>query len=366
MTRVRRIMMLILAIFFCVTYVAAQDVVQSQSEILNTDSLEDGLQGSAEEYMEEFDPTEQADIFQGVLSVFKKAAVQSTHELKAALSTMLRVLLIVILCQIADAACDEHGKSVATMTGALAIVASCAAGIHAMVGLGRTTINEISGFSSLLMPVMVSAATASGSFTGAGVIYSLTSAFSALLVRLCNTVLVPAVYAYLALAMIDNVLQQERLKRLRELVGWCIEKGLRAIVYLYTGFLAITGALSGTADATALKAAKMTISGVVPVVGGIISGAAETVLSSATYLKNAIGTFGMLAIFSIFILPFLNMGISYILFKVSAALGGILESKHSSLLEAISTVMGYLLAMTASCALITFLSCCCFIRTVTI
>ena len=156
------------------------------------------------------------------------------------------------------------------------------------------------------------------------------------------------------------------MKRLRELVGWVIEKGLKTVVYLFTGFLTVTGALSAVTDSMTLKAAKMTISGVVPVVGGIISGAAETVLNSAAFLRNTIGTFGMVAVFAIFILPFLEIGICFVMFKVSAALGGILESKLSGLLESISAAMGYLLATIGCCALMAILSCCSFLKSVNI
>ena len=83
------------------------------------------------------------------------------------------------------------------------------------------------------------------------------------------------------------------------------------MMYLFTGFMAVSGLLSGHVDATALKAAKVTVSGMVPVVGGIISDAAETVLYSAGLLKGAVGTFGMLAVFAVFASPFLKMGLHY-------------------------------------------------------
>ena len=98
-----------------------------------------------------------------------------------------------------------------------------------------------------------------------------------MLVQISNGLIIPAIYAYVGLATADAVLQQERLKRFRELLGWLIEKGLRAIVYLFTGLLTMTGVLSGSTDAAVLKATKTAISTMVAVVGSIISGAAEMV-----------------------------------------------------------------------------------------
>lgn len=353
-----KIMCVILSVMLMVVSVSAQEVYEYQAEMYGLGELEGALQGNAGALMRDFEPFEQTNVSSGFLQIFKKAVSGSGNVLKHAVSLMIRILVIVILCQLAQSVFDEKIKKVAVITGSLAILASCSSDINTMVGLGRKTINEISDFTSLLLPVMVSAATAAGSVTGAGVMYTLSVFFSNILLRFCNDVMVPAAYAYLALALTDAVVQHERLKKLRELLGWGIEKGLKAVVYLFAAVLSATGILSGTADTAALKAAKFAVSGTVPVVGGIISDSVSSVLAGAALLKSSVGTFGMLAIFAVLITPFLNIGISYIIMKLSSALSGIFESAHCGLLEAVSSVMGYMLAMTASSAMIAMLSCC--------
>lgn len=344
--------------------VSAEDLLQRQAELAGVDQLEDALGDDARKMMAEVDPLEQTNLFEGALSIFKNALKSNEGTLKTALRTLVHILLIVILCLIAEVFLSEKGAGVVTVAGTLAIMAFCASDFYAMVGLGKKTMEEVRGFSDVLLPVMVSAATMSGSLTGSGIVYTLSTVFSNLLVRFSNSILVPAVYAYLALAMTDTVLQQSGLKRLRELLGWVIENGLKAVVYVYTGFLSVTGLLTGAADEAALKATKAALSGTVPVVGGIISNAASSVLSGAVVLKNAVGVFGMLSVLAVFAAPFIKMGISYLMFKLSTALSGVFDSKHSAFLEAISSVMGYMLAMTASCALISLIACCFLIKVV--
>ena len=240
----------------------------------------------------------------------------------------------------------------------------CLENLQTMVGIGTGAMGELTDFSMMLNPVMAAASAASGSVSGAGGNYSLTVFFSNLLLQVCNRIIVPIVYAYLALSLTDTLLHQERLKRLRELLGWGTELVLKVVVYAFTGCLTMTGVLSGSADAAKLKAAKLTISGMIPVVGGIVSGAAETVLSGAALLKNTIGTFGMLAVIAICLLPFLKLTISWFCLRITAALSGLLISPLTGLLEAVSKAMGYLVAMTGSCALICMLSCCCYLKVV--
>ena len=210
--------------------------------------------------------------------------------------------------------------------------------------------------------ILAAAAAASGGSVSAGGMYTVAALFSNLLIRFSKGIVYPAVYGYLALALTDSTVQEERLKKLRELIGWCIRNALRIMMYLFTGFLAVTGIISGAADAAALKAAKVTMSGMIPVVGGIVSEAAETVLAGAGLLKSAVGTYGMIAVTAIFLLPFIRMGMQFLAFKMTAALSGVLGSRICGLLDAVAEAMGFVLAMTASAVLMSLLSCCCLMK----
>jgi len=98
---------------------------------------------------------------------------------------------------------------------------------------------------------------------------------------------------------IGQALGEEALKKLADLLKWLMTWGLKIILYLFTGYIGLTGVVSGTTDAAAMKAAKLTVSGMIPVVGGILSDASEAVLIGADAAKNAVGIYGMLAVLAI-------------------------------------------------------------------
>ena len=362
--KIHKIIIIFMVVFCLSVQTNAQDLADKQSQMWGAETLDEGRSDNAKALMNDQDFSENPNFFHSVISMFQDAVLKNERNMASAIATSAQILLIVVVCQFCVSICGERAKSTVLITGVLAIVASCTSDLKTMIGLGRQTVDEIMDYSSLLLPVMVSASTATGSLTGANSVYVLTTVFSNLLIRFCKAILIPAIYAYLVLALTDAAVQQERLKKIRELVGWGVEKGLKTVMYLFVGFLSITGMLTSAADTAALKAAKATISGTVPVVGGIISGAADTFFSSAVVLKNTIGTFGMLAIFATFLIPFVNMGVSYLLFKITAALGGILGSKLCGFLDSISVVLGYLLAMVACCVTVSIISCCYFIRAV--
>lgn len=362
--RVRRLLWIFLTLALLAAPVSAVDAAKSQADMFGLDELERAVPEGAQAYLEDVSPTEETDFSQAVGEILEGALRESGPIWKKAGQLMLTVLLVVVLCQMVHSFADGRATQATALAGALAITACCASEFSALMGLARETLDEISSFSSLLMPVMAAATAASGGSVSAGGLYSVTAIFSNVLIRLSQALFLPLVYGILALAMVDSALEQDRLKGMRQFLEWVVRGGLKAVMYLYTGFMALTGILSGSADAATLKAARFTLSGMIPVVGGIISDAAETVLSSAGLLKSTIGTFGMLAVVGAFVVPFLRIGITYLAFKLAAALSVVLGGGQGQLLEGLGSAMGFLLAMIGSAALMCLFACCCFLKVV--
>ena len=108
--------------------------------------------------------------------------------------------------------------------------------------------------------------------------------------------LVPLLYAYIAACCAHAALGSDGLKKLAALIKGTIVFLLTAGLLAFVGYLTASGAIAGSADAAAVKAAKMTISRAIPVVGGILSDAAETVLAGAGVLRGTVGVVGMLVV----------------------------------------------------------------------
>jgi stage III sporulation protein AE len=233
-----------------------------------------------------------------------------------------------------------------------------------LIRLASVTVEEICAYGKLLCPVMTTALAAQGAVTSSSALYMGTTVFTAVLGSVIAKGFVPLVYGFLAISAANSALGEEYLRKIgdsiKSLLGWA----LKTMLILFTSYMSITGVVSGTTDAAALKAAKVTITSVVPVVGGIISGAADTVLSRASLLKNAVGVFGMLGVVAICLLPFLELGISWLLFRGISAISAMLGSGLTGLLDAISSMMGVHLGMVGSCAWIVMLACCCYVKVV--
>ena len=307
-------------------------------------------------------PSSTEDFGSGLLEIIKKGMSFLRPDLKAAAKICVGILACVMLTTILK---SFPGNSAKTLdfagTGAISLLLMESTGT--MINLGARTVEEIGAYGNLLLPVMTGALASQGGITSAVAIYSGTVIFSTILTNLIIKLLIPGTYLYVAISIGASASDEDLLKKIREsvkqLMTWC----LKTILYVFTGYIGITGVISGTTDAATLKVAKMTISGAVPVVGGILSDASEAVLVSAGLVKNAAGIYGMLAVAAVWIRPFVKIGAHYLLLKGTAGFCGIFGSKKTTdLISDFSSAMGLLLGMTGSVCLMLVISTACYMK----
>ena len=296
----------------------------------------------------------------GARSILSAAGAQLDGLIRRSLRLGLKLMAVVLLCGLAEGACLEGrsgGLQAVEMAGALAVTALTVSDMTVMVGLGRETIAKMDDFSGLLLPAMATLTAATGGVSGAAVRQGATVLCSSLLIRGIDGLLVPLLYAYIAACCAHAALGSDGLKKLAALIKGTIVFLLTAGLLVFVGYLTASGAIAGSADAAAVKAAKMTISRAIPVVGGILSDAAETVLAGAGILRNAVGVFGMLAVLCMCVAPFLQLGIHYLAYKITAALSATVSAgRIAGLIDAISSAFGLVLGMTGASALLLLVS----------
>ncbi len=299
---------------------------------------------------------------EGLWELLSNALATLQPELREAGGVCLSVFVIVLLISLVRTIPGAGGKPSA-LCGAVAIAAILLRSTRSLINLGSTTIYELSQYGKLLLPVMTSALAAQGGVTSSTALYAGTALFNTFLTALISKLLVPMIYIYLALSAANSALGEESLKKLADFVKWLMTWGLKTILYVFTGFMGITGVISGTTDAAALKAAKLTISGAVPVVGGILADASEAVLVSAGLVRNAAGIYGIFALLAVFASPFLRIGSHYLLLKLTGAVCAVFGAKPvTNLISDFSSAMGLLLAMTGSVCALLLISTVCFLK----
>jgi stage III sporulation protein AE len=316
----------------------------------------DELWSQAEEYGVEQD----TDLDTGLSDLLSEALAQAGGLAKKSAATSCKLLAVVLLCAVARGAEQEGGNGglqAVELAGALAITALTMTDMASMIGLGRDTIGKMDNFSQVLLPVMTLLTAATGGITTAALRQGTTVLFSQLLIAAMDRLLIPLVYAYVTVSCAQAAVGGEGLKKLAGLLKGTVNFLLTGFLLIFVGYLTASGAIAGSVDATAVKAAKLAISRAIPVVGSILADASESVLAGAGVLRSTVGVVGLLVVLAICLVPFLRLAMQYLAYKLTATLCALVaQPRLSQLIDAIGGAFGLVLGMTGAAALVLLVS----------
>ena len=300
------------------------------------------------------------DLTNGVKQIWLRGKKEVERHLSSGIRSVISLMMAGVFLGTAESLSprgEDFFCRCITMVGALWITAVSAGDVDALMGLGRETIGEISAFSKLLLPSLAAATAAGGGVTAASVRQVAAVFVSDILLTVIDALLMPMVHLYIGVAAASAVLEEEGLERAGKLLKRVIVWSLSGILILFTTYLTISGAVASAVDERAVRLAKAAVSGAVPVVGGILSGVAESVLAGAGILRGMIGTFGALAVVSICLVPVLRLGVQYLLYQGAGLVVAIAGPKKlTRLIVRLSDAFALVLAMTVASAMVLVIS----------
>ena len=327
------------------------------------DVVEDALPEAAEELLDDLgEPSpDTGTLRQGLRRMGEMAWELLTRDFRSSLRVAILLLCVVLLHGMTEALFEASsgGKMVHAVGLAFVIVVTMttAGDMQTMIGTGLRTMEELDVLAKALLPTLAAAVAAGGAIVTSGVQQVGTVFFANLLLTLIRQILMPLVYCYIAAVTANAVLPQQVLKGLVQVVRKGITWLLTGSLVIFTGYLSITGTAATSADRVTLQLTRSAISTAVPVVGGIISRAADSLLAGAGLLKNALGVVGMLAVLATCLTPFISMGVQYLLYKLTAFLAGLSGGgRIVELIDALGSAFGLVLGMVGACAALLLIS----------
>ena len=334
-------------------------VSEEAFDAVDGDSLTESMPERAKHYLNGVSPYRADTLTESVPRVLENMASDSRTAAQTAIGGLLRTAVILVLAGVArgfSAAAGGEADSWIDMAAALGCAAVLLRDFTGVLSLCRDTLAQISVFSAALQPVLAAVLASGGHTATATMLQASTVLVFDLVIRLVNALLVPAVCAYLAVTAVDAAAGSGMLRGIADGIKSLTAGTLKLILTLFTAYLTIAGGVSGNVDRVALKTAKFAVSGAVPVVGGVISDATETMLAGAALLRGSIGVFGMLCVTAICFVPFVRAGAGYLCYKAGAAvLSPLCSDGMKRFLENVGTGFGLLLGMLGTCCMILFL-----------
>lgn len=187
--------------------------------------------------------------------------------------------------------------------------------------------------------------------------------FDSLLTGLLAGLLGPLMYLFLSLSLASAAIGNKLLGRLRDFFKTLITWALKLVLSLFTGYMAITGVISGTAGCSGGEGDQ---NGHLRCGTGGGGDALQRHRDGAGRRRCRAqhgGSPGTAGDFSHYGCAFLKLGFQYLLLKLTAALCGVVGSEnHTALTESFAQAMGLHLATTGTCCLIQLISTVCFMK----
>lgn len=300
------------------------------------------------------------DYASGVRSLLAENRGEFDGALRGAVRSGVLLLTVAMLCGMAESVREELGGTgldPVRLAGATAVTVVAVADVNSLMGLGRQALDGMNVFAKVLLPTVTAACAAAGMPASAAARQGATLLFLNLLMTLVDRFLLPLVFAYVATCTAGAALGNDGLKRLSGLVKWGCTGLLTLLLTGFVFYLTLSGAVGRSSDVVAQKAAKTALSGMVPVVGGVLADAAETVIAGAGVLKGTVGVLGLLTVLCICLGPFLHLGCHYLVYKLCAALTAtVTTGPTAGLIDALGSAFALVLGMTGGEAFILYVA----------
>ena len=212
---------------------------------------------------------------------------------------------VVLFCVLAESIAGEGSlKGVFSVVGVL-----CGAGISAaaVCDLLDQTLDVLSisaDLMTILVPIVTAISAALGHITTASAVNTAALAATQLFSQLSVNFLAPLCCTVMGVSVAGAVHPQMKLDTIAELIKKFAVWGLGLLMTVFMSILSVQTLVASSADNTAIKTAKFVVSQGVPIVGGTVSDAVNTISGGLALLKGSVGTYGIIAM-AVIILPIL-------------------------------------------------------------
>lgn len=273
---------------------------------------------------------------------------------------LVQLVAVAVLAALLHNLASAFGnKGVHDIAFLVALVTVLFLGIQAFrtaLGLAAETVQNMSDLMYVLLPILATMLASVGGVTSAAIFHPMLIALVTGVATLVVKVILPLILVGVVFAVGGKIVSDFPVDRLAGLARQWATAVLGLCFIVFLGFLSIRGAIAPVADGLGVKAAKFLTGTFVPVIGGRLADAMDVVIGGSLLIKNAIGAFGMLTIFTLTVIPAVKLFTLLLIFRVAAALAEpVSESRLVGALSSLGDGMAFTLACVLTVALMFFI-----------
>ncbi|MDF2634498.1 MAG: stage sporulation protein [Pelosinus sp.] len=246
------------------------------------------------------------------------------HEVKANIHLMGKLLFLAVLCAVLknlQNSFEQSSISLLTYNVCFIFMSSIAlTAFYNALKLASQTVEYMVGFMESLLPLLISLLAGVGALTSASLFTPLMLFVISSMSVIVKDVVLPLLFLTAALECLNYLSDTYRLSNLAGVLKQLGMIILGFSMVIFIGIITIQGAAGSVADGLALRTAKFATATFVPVVGKMFADTVELVMGASLLLKNAVGIFGVIAVFMICVFPVVKLLSLIFVIKISGAL----------------------------------------------
>src|SRR5574344_1955645 len=227
-----------------------------------------------------------SSIFSAIMSIAGQQGITPFN-------SMSHVLAIIILCALLQSFKTSFSSApLGGMLGEISTICICAVLIYPIsvtISTAAAVINSSASFILLFVPVMVGIMISSGQAVTGASYYSVMMCAGNVVAQTASGLLVPLLNVFLGISVVGTVSSKINLKVVCALIEKVVKWILTFAMSVFVTLLTMQTFIGSSADSTGVRAARFAISSFVPLVGGALSEAFQTVQGCLKLLKSGVG-----------------------------------------------------------------------------
>lgn len=303
-----------------------KDIVSELSEDYNVSSAADGLDYDAARFLEENGIT--PDDPSGILELTPKTVFSYMWEkLRHSAVQPVRIfgvmISVIILAAASGAASDAVSAGSEKTFRLITVLIAVAVIIPPLEDCFRSaaaTIERGGNFMLCYVPVFVGLCAASGNAASSVGYNMIVLLLAETAVKLSSMVIMPVISVCLSMNIIDAINPAFSLSSITGLFKKWTTFFLGFVMTVFSGLLSVQSIVGVSADTVGIKAAKFVVSNLIPVVGGAVADAYNTMRSGLGLLRGAAGAFGIIGLAVLLLPPLLEIGCMYLAMTAGEAI----------------------------------------------
>ncbi|MGO1818604.1 MAG: stage III sporulation protein AE [Senegalia sp. (in: firmicutes)] len=236
------------------------------------------------------------------------------------LQLLLLAIISAILINLQNSFENETISNIANFIIYIILISIIIKSFVLAIDIGKDAIDNMVIFMQVLLPILMTLLMAVGGLASSSLLHPLILASIGIFSTLIKQIIIPLIFFSTILSLVNKLTDKVQVSRIVSLLKEIAIITIGISLTIFMGVMTIQGVSSSQLDGLTIRTAKFAINNFVPIVGGFLSDAMDTVLGCSLLLKNSIGIIGVVVLFLIIIIPALKLLSLIFVYRLAVAI----------------------------------------------